>query len=883
MLIFSLVRLCIVSSLLLCLAVACGAPHNPQSPGEEAVAHPAASGLDPSGAFQSLGFLNAARSFPDAAPPPAAWYEAWQRRAKRSSDQLAAEGESWQAIGPQNLGGRTLVLAINPVNPRTIYAGSASGGLWRTHTGGEGATAWHRVETGFPVLAVAAVAIDPQDTNTVYIGTGEVYNSNLTSGGLVNRTTRGSYGIGILKTSDGGASWKSALDWTRASQRAVQVIRINPQNPRIILAGTTEGVLRSANGGSNWATMLNAPIITDLAIDPDDASLIFAAAGNFNEEGSGIYRSVDRGFNWTRLENDLPQGYAGKAMLAFRPGTPDEIWASIGNGFIGASNSWILRSRDAGDSWETIDDKSNFTGIQAWYSHDLSPHPARANDVVFAGIYPFRYDGDDAVQTGDWRAYILNQVTVPGEPTGTARYCHADCHDIVRHPLDPDIVYYATDGGIFVSEERGAPNSFRNLNGGYQVAQFYNGFSSSRQNPDFALGGLQDNFVVSYHGELGWARRLQGDGTWTAIHPSDDDIIFGSLQNLAVRYSTNGGDDWTGVPGPPSGARTAFVAPFVQIPTQPGVIFGGSNPPYIFDIAGVNIRARRLLNSPNDIPLSMDVSHQNSGRLYIASMPQSETSPLERARVYRSDDGGASWILVSGKLPNRLPNRLPMDIQVDPYDDDIVYAAFGGFGDDNLYRSTDAGANWEDISAGLPSIPTFAVAVDPFNPDHLYVGNEFGVWFSDSQGQNWRELDLGAPEVMHVMDLSVSTVDRRIRAVTHGNGVFERTLVSEIPVSVTNKNIHEERAAISISPNPVADQAVIRLRVPQRAAVTIELFDLNGRPVLEIMPTTSVEVGTHEFALNMSTLDARFSAAGTYILSARIGSERLTEAFLFIP
>ncbi len=879
MLTFSSVSLRVCSCLLLCLTIACGAPQNEQSSSEESATDNSASGLKPSGALQSLEFLNAARSFPDAAPPPAAWYEAWQHSAKQPSDQLAADGESWEPIGPQNLGGRTLVLAINPLRPQTMYAGSAGGGLWRSYTGGEGATAWHRIETGFPVLAVAAVAIDPQDTSTIYIGTGEVYNNELTSGGLINRTTRGSYGIGILKSTDGGASWQPALDWTRESQRAVQAVRIDPQNSNTVLAGTTEGVLRSRDGGNSWSTVLDAPIITDLVIDPDDASLVFAAAGNFNEAGSGIYRSRDGGDNWTRLANDLPQGYVGKAMLAFRPGTPDEVWASIGSGFIGPSNSWILRSRDGGDSWEVFDENSNHTGIQAWYSHDVSPHPTRANEVVFAGVYPFRYSDGNVVKTGDWRSYIINRVTAPGEPSGTTGYCHADCHDIVRHPLDPDIVYYATDGGIFVSDAGGAPNSFRNLNGGYQVAQFYNGFSSSTQNPDFALGGLQDNFVVGYYGELGWARLLQGDGTWTAIHPSDDDIIFGSLQNLAVRYSTNSGGDWSGVPGPPSGARTAFIAPFVQLPTQPGAIFGGSNPPYIFDIAGVNIRALRRLNSPNDIPLSMDVSHQNAGRLYIASMPQLETSPLERAKVYRSDDGGASWILLSDDLPN----RFPMDIQVDPYDDNIVYLAFGGFGNDNLYRSTDAGASWEDISAGLPAIPTFAVRVDPFNPDHMYVGNEFGVWFSDNLGLNWRELDLGAPEVMHVMDLSVSMVDRKIRAVTHGNGVFERTLVSEIPVSVTNKNIHGERAAISISPNPVSDRAVITLRMPRTAPVEIELFDLNGRPVMQIMPQTVLEAGKHEFELDMSSADVGSLAAGSLILNARIGSERLAKSILLVP
>ena len=140
----------------------------------------------------------------------------------------------WTAIGPKNFGGRTLCLAFNPQNAQTIYAGSAAGGLWKSYTGGTGANAWQPIPIGFPVIGIGAIAIDPNDSNTIYIGTGEVYNYQNTGTGFAIRTTRGTYGIGILKTTDGGITWTQTLPWQLSDLRGVQDIVINPQNTNTI-------------------------------------------------------------------------------------------------------------------------------------------------------------------------------------------------------------------------------------------------------------------------------------------------------------------------------------------------------------------------------------------------------------------------------------------------------------------------------------------------------------------------------------------------------------------------------------------------------------------------------------------------------------------------
>ncbi|TAK65233.1 MAG: hypothetical protein EPO24_02755, partial [Bacteroidetes bacterium] len=206
-----------------------------------------------SGALEALELWTASRAYPFNDIPAnkyAREYLESKRKLKEISRSPFANYE-WQFIGPVNLSGRTIALALNPINGNTLYAGSASGGLWRSYTGGVGGN-WERITTGYPVLGVNSIAIDPTDTNTIYIGTGEVYRYWASLGGTVVRTTRGSYGMGILKTTDNGQTWTKSLDWSYNQQEGVQVVRINPQNPKSLWAGTTAGVLKSTDGGLTW-------------------------------------------------------------------------------------------------------------------------------------------------------------------------------------------------------------------------------------------------------------------------------------------------------------------------------------------------------------------------------------------------------------------------------------------------------------------------------------------------------------------------------------------------------------------------------------------------------------------------------------------------------
>ena len=253
-----------------------------------------------SGAMQSLDFWTVQRAYPNKFIPPNAYYKAYESaKTKLSKSNILTP--DWQEMGPQNIGGRTIAIDINPLNPNTIYAGSASGGLWRSYSGGVGVKAWSYVPTGFPVLSVGAITVNPTDTNVIYIGTGEVYGYQDASGGLNIRTTRGSYGIGLLKTSDNGKTWTKSIDWSYNQTRGIEVIKLDPVIPDIIYAGTTEGIYKSTDAGTSWNHIHSVLMTTDILINTQNTQLIIAACGNLNSPGAGIYKSTNGGTSWVQI------------------------------------------------------------------------------------------------------------------------------------------------------------------------------------------------------------------------------------------------------------------------------------------------------------------------------------------------------------------------------------------------------------------------------------------------------------------------------------------------------------------------------------------------------------------------------------------------------
>ncbi len=825
-----------------------------------------------SGAFESLHSWSLQRDYPTGQLPSRSHFSAYQyskQHLQAPRDTKTAVIPPWYPLGPFNLAGRMLTISFNPQNTNTIYAGSASGGLWRSFSGGIGRSAWERVTTGYPVLGVSSITFTPTDSNVIYIGTGEVYNYQNAGENQAAREMRGTYGIGILKSSDGGATWEHSLDWSASQERGVWAIEINPLNSDIIWAATTEGVYRSNNAGDSWTQVHDVIMATDLVIHPVDTNKVLAACGNFRSAGFGIYQTIDSGNSWQRMSNGLPGSYSGKTTLEIHKSAPYPVFASIGNGFsaAGGTGSWLCSSDDFGDSW-TILSTEDFSLWQGWYCHDVAINPTNPQELFVPGVALWQStDGGNTLFSTAQVWPPFSGLIPPGEPEGPPNFLHGDIHDAVYHPTDPDVVYFATDGGIWRTSDNGA--TFETCNGGLQTAQFYNGFASSQTDSSLAVGGLQDNATAIYKGSTTWSRFhlviARGDGGWNAIDPRDDNVIYSSNWRLEIYKSTDGGSNYSHIAPPGLTERvTVFEAPFVLGYDNPDIIYGGRDLMYKSTDGGDSwqIGNNGIVLDGNPV-LSLDISRQSSDVVYAATAPL--FLPMG---AFRTRDGGDSWQDITADLPDRFPT----DIAVDPTDDQTVYITLSGYGSSHLFKTSDGGDSWQDIGAALPDAPGTAVIVDPLFPDHVYFGNDITVYLSTNGGDSWAEYSEGLPEAMLIIDLSISGSNRKLRVVTHGNGVFERNLagtaigIEETPdPNITNFQLYQNY------PNPFNGVTKIAYSLSKPAKVSLDIFAANGQHVRSLAPAGVQGAGKYEIAWHGEDDAGNALASGIYFFRLTSG------------
>jgi len=729
-----------------------------------------------SGALEALEFWTQARAYPDKDIPPDKYYKAYQisKTKMREIPRSICGGSIWDPIGPLNLQGRSISVALNPLNPNTVYVGTASGGLWRSYTGGLGGD-WEQVKLGYPALGISAIVIDPTDTNVIYIGTGEVYRYHNSVGGLVIRTTRGSYGIGILKTTNGGQTWTKSLDWSYNQQSGIQTIKMNPLNPHTLWAATTEGLYKTVNSGSTWELIVAAPMAIDIALHLTDTNYIMCSFGNFTN--STTLRSTDGGSNWS--VSPIPS-YTGKTHLAVYAAHPNVVYASAADSTTGVGG--LYRSTDFGASWVKLNNNSIF-GVQGWYSHYVAVHPIDSSIIVHNSVY-------------------LTKSTNGGQSFTYVNTGYADNHAYAIHPSNPNIIYAVNDDGVYMSTDFGS--SYTNIGFGMQSGQMYNGLSCSTTDSLLSLVQSQDHIPgYRYLGSSVWDHNSAVDEVgWTAIDPQNDNIMYAADRfGSSIYKSTNRGASFFYLGSFTSGA---WNSPFVVSPSNTNILYFGTYDIYKSTNAGgiwSNIKSSIDGGNP---ALSMAISSTDPNIVFVGTAPINH-----HAHIYKTTNGGSNWIDVTGTLPD----RYPMNIEIDPQNSNIVYIAFGGFGTGHLFKTTDAGTTWSDMTGILPDVPTTAVIVDPLNSNIVYAGNDIGVYVSTDAGNSWSSFSTGLPDAVIVADLAISPSNRTIRVATHGNGVWERKMLYELPT-----NYFDYKVAVLNSPAEGSEYNVGEIISPIRAS-----------------------------------------------------------------
>ncbi|MEM6316149.1 MAG: T9SS type A sorting domain-containing protein [Bacteroidota bacterium] len=795
-----------------------------------------------SGAGQALDMWTLQRSYPDRTISTSNLTTAFN---DRQATALSRDSEAnWESIGPKNIAGRTLKLAFHPTDTQTIFLGSASGGLWKTTSAGLGVAAWERIDIGFPVLAVSSIAISQSNPDIMYIGTGEMYNSEETKPGVVNRLTRGTYGFGIFKSTDGGKSWEKSLDWSYQDMRAVQDIVFNPLDENILYAATSIGLMKSENAGADWTVIHDIPMAVDVEINPIDTNIIYVTHGSLFQDDSGIFRSNDSGNSFKKLRIGVPTTYSGKAMLTLDPTDSSTLYASVADAF---RSRGLYRSSNNGESWVQVNEE-DVAMFQGWYSHDVVVNPTFPQSVVQLGIDVWKSDhqGLTPFQQTSWLRGRFGKNPV-GVPDGPPDYVHSDIHQAIFHPLLPNTLFLATDGGVFVSGDGG--ETFASRNGGLQTTQFYANFANSTTNADFAIGGMQDNSTAIYTGDFEWTKVIGGDGMSAAIDPEQDNIVYGSFQSLNIFRSTDGGQNFEDIA--PMAIKPAFSAPFEIAPSNPRVLYAGGRLLFKSTNRGNSWSTpnANFIDGGNAI-LKIAVAPDNLNRLLVSTAP----NVTGTANIFKSEDGGVSWTKLTG-----LPDRLATDLVFHPENPDVAFITFGGFRSFHVYQTMDGGQNWFPIDNNLPDIPHNSLIIDPAQPNNIYIANDLGVYVSEDAGGTWLPFMEGLPEVTLAMHLSISPANQKLRVATHGNGVFETDLVGKVISSLPQERVPQPLTLGQNFPNPARNQTTIPFTLTKKSTVSLSLFSSSGQLVKKLEVGDFLQ-GEHQYEIDVSNL-----ASGSYL------------------
>ena len=777
--------------------------------------------------------------------------------AKNASSEQNLVAPAWTAIGPApipggqtsptrvNVSGRTTAIAIHPTTPDIVYVGTAMGGLYRTTDGG---TNWTPMMDDAESLAIGAIAISPSQPDTIYVGTGE-------GGGSLGFTGVGIYRIDNAST----ATPMRTGPFGTFTGLAISEIVVHPTNPAIIFTSTAFGigglqatspasvnssVFRSINATAAVPTFVN--LITgsfefrDIAIDPTDPEILLM---NIVAGGGGIFRLTGAVSGGGTFGQVLPltcttnsncraeiasQRSAGAANATF--------YVASGDGISGNNRGRLHRSTDGGVTWNT-QSTTGFCGGQCFYNLAVAVDPMNASNV---------YVGGQAIGAGVITARSTNAGV---NFTAVNNNIHADTHVIAVSPSNSSIVWTGNDGGIFKSTNSGV--SYTSMNNSQFSATQFISIDVHPTDPNFSIGGTQDNGTNFYQPGTNWEHIDDGDGGWAVIDQNAPDTstvrmyhtYFNSTASNVVGYGTVANTtqasalNWTfrgclGVANDGINCNDTavnFYAPLERGPGDPNSIYYGTDRLYRSADTGDNHTVVSQAPIENGVPISsIGISPQNDDVRIVG---------LNSGGIYGTSTGSAT--LTNLDSSNTIPNVAINRTIVDPNSATTAWVTLSVFGQSNVWKTTSLSSMtpaWTNATGTganvIPQVPVSAIVVDPNESDIVYVGTDIGVYYTNDGGTNWYPYGTGLPRVA-IFDIAIAPAPtpllgsgRMVRVATHGKGMYQ------VPAAL----------------GPTAANASIGGRVLSSRGrsinrVTVSLTDSNGQRRI----TTSNSFGYYKF------------------------------------
>lgn len=708
--------------------------------------------------------------------------------AQSAFDASLFAGLEARAIGPAAVGGRIAAVDAVANDPNHIVVGVATGGVWIS---GNGGLTWEPVFDDQSVASIGAVAINQAHPDIIWVGTGEGNTRNSTS-----------IGGGVYKSIDGGKTWR--LMGLAGSER-INRIALHPTNPEIAyvaalgtLWGPNEerGLYRTRDGGESWQRILYVDEntgATDVKMDPSNPDKLLAGMWQFRRwphhfksggPGSGMYISHDGGETWQQktAEDGLPKGDLGRMAFSISAADPDRVYA-----LVEAEKSALLRSDDGGESWARVNEAHNIADRPFYYTEVIAD--PQNPDRVYNMATRLRVSIDGG------KTFQLNPVIDCCAPGNTI---HIDNHAFWINPADPRHLIIGNDGGIAVSRDRGETWRFvRNL----PLAQFYH-IAVDDETPYNVYGGLQDN--GSWRGpsevwlpagirNLHWQEVGFGDGFDTLPDPENANAGYAMSQGgYLSRYDLDTGESRLIRPAPQGDGvdlRFNWDAAIEQDPFDPATIYYGSQFVHRSSDRGNTWTVISPDLTSNDPELQ---TFRSSGGLTPdvtaaenhTSIVAIGASPLERGllwvgtddgRVHVSRDGGGEWTRIDERARGVPAGAWVPMITPSPHDPGTAFVVFDDHRRSDMrpyaFRVTDYGRRWENLVTDNVSGYALAILQDHVNPELLFLGTEFGLYFSTDGGGSWTRFKAGLPTVS-VMDMAIQARENDLVLGTHGRSVF---------------------------------------------------------------------------------------------------------------
>jgi photosystem II stability/assembly factor-like uncharacterized protein len=621
---------------------------------------------------------------------------------------------------------------------------------------------------------------------------------------------------GVWKSTDAGITWMPLTD--RQVSLSMGAIEIDPNNTSIIYAGTGEatysgasyygrGLLKSTDAGNTWISISSglpsSTYFSRIKIKPGNSAQLLAALGN-----SGLYRSTNSGTSWSQILSgridDVVFSPSGDTAFAIggtgglrRSVNGGATFTSFGSGLVtGTRTHFDLCLTNPAYMYAAIYGSST---VNLYKSTDYGTSWTQLTTTS-----GFQGQGGQAwydlylrVNPKDPNKVYVGTIDVYRSTDGTnfinitngyaGGNVHVDQHYLFFHPSAENTFFVCNDGGIWKTTNNG--DTFANFNQNLTLTQFYR-ITASPFLSSRILGGTQDNGTQQTYSSLNWAAAYGGDGGEVCFNPFNSNYILGETQNGGIFRTTNGGSSWTSsTSGIDMGESVSWVAPILSHPTTSGTFFTARQKVYVSSNNGGSWSAiSSNVNSTYPIR-EMAISKSNPSIMFATS----------GSLVFKSTDAGVNW----NNVTSGLPNKTITSVNIYPINPDQVFLTFSGFGTSKVYKSSNGGSTWSSISGNLPDSPVndiFIYPNNPGNPNTFFVATDVGIFLTENDGANWFEISTELPNTV-IMHLDYSPLNQMLRAGTHGRGVFEAFVDFSVPVEL-----------ISFSANQLDKKVVLNWR-----------------------------------------------------------------------